>query len=381
MRLLILNYEYPPLGGGAGRCSLYQAEGLARLGHDVTVITTWFEGEKEIEVRDHFKLIRLKSKRKKVFRSNPMEMFSWGLKTFRYIRRNNLYLHTDLILAHFSLPGGMVALPLNLLYKTPYYIISHGQDIPWFSPKELFFYHLIFYLPIKCICSRASKITVLSQQRLTELNRLINSKHHSKNYIIPNGCDIDFFTPPKGIKENDLFRILFAGRLTRQKDPFTLLKAVQILSDTDTPFSLEIVGDGPLRRKMESFVKNHKLHKWIIFSGWVSREELREKYRNAHLFIITSIDEGQSLAMMEAIASGLYLFTTPVSGSESLIHTDVNGEYIPFGEPQEISVRLEAYYKEKVMDQYRIPDGLLQELRDAISWDHYVNAYAQIIQE
>lgn len=380
MRLLILNYEYPPLGGGAGRCAKYQAEGLARLGHDVTVITTWFKGEKQTDGGNHFKLIRLKSRRKKTYRSDPLEMSSWAIKTFRYIRKNKIYRQTDLVLAHFSIPGGMVALPLNMLHKVPYMVISHGQDIPWFSPRELFLYHLVFYLPIRWVCSRASKITVLSRQRLKELNRLTARKSRSKNLIIPNGCDIGFFTPSDSDKGSEKLKILFTGRLTRQKDPFIMLKAIQKLSATGIPFSLEIVGDGPLRKKMESFVKNQNLQRWLHFSGWISREELREKYRSAHLLIITSRDEGQSLAMMEAISSGLYLFTTPVSGSESLVHESVNGNFIPFGEPQQIADQLETFYKEKVMKLYRIPDGILQELRENISWDHYVKAYDRIIQ-
>jgi glycosyltransferase involved in cell wall biosynthesis len=96
--------------------------------------------------------------------------------------------------------------------------------------------------------------------------------------------------------------------------------------------------------------------------------------------IITSRDEGQSLAMMEAISSGLYLFTTPVSGSESLVHEGVNGEYIPFGEPQQIAEQLLAFYREKGIIPYKIPGGILQELRESISWNHYVKAYDQIIQ-
>jgi glycosyltransferase involved in cell wall biosynthesis len=381
MRLLILNYEYPPLGGGAGRCAKYQAEGLAGLGHEVTVITTWFKGEKEIEENDRLLLIRLKSRRKKAFRSNPLEMSSWAIKTFRYIRRNRLQQTTDLVLAHFSLPGGMVALPLNLFYRVPYIVVSHGQDIPWFSPGELFFYHLFFYLPIRWVCSRASRITVLSQQRLNEVNRLTARKHHAKNQIIPNGCDIGFFTPPEGEKGNDKLVMLFAGRLTKQKDPFTLLQAVHRLSSSGVPFSLEIVGDGPLRGRMESFTRNHHLRDRVSFSGWVSRNELREKYRSAHLLVITSRDEGQSLAMMEAMSSGLYLFTTPVSGSESLVHEGVNGEYIPFGEPQQISEQLKAFYNEKVRSPFRIPDDILQKIRQNISWDHYVKAYDRIIQQ
>jgi glycosyltransferase involved in cell wall biosynthesis len=381
MRLLILNYEYPPLGGGAGRCAKYQAEGLAGLGHDVTVITAWFKGEKEMEQRDHFRLVRLKSWRRKIYRSNPLEMFSWALHSWRYIRRSRLYARTDLVLAHFALPGGMVALPLKLVYHTPYYIVSHGQDIPWFSPKELFLYHFVFYFPIKWICSAASKITVLSQRRLNDLNSMTSSKQRSKNLIIPNGCDIDFFTPPLEDKETAILRLLFVGRLTVQKDPFTLLEALQLLTSADIPVSLEIIGDGPLRRTMEAFVISRKLDKWVSFPGWIIREELREKYRNAHLLVITSRDEGQSLAMLEAISSGLYLFTTPVSGSELLVHENVNGTFIPPGEPHMLAKQMAAFYREKVSKNYRIPEGVLLKLRESISWENYVKAYHRIISQ
>ena len=78
MKLLILNYEYPPLGGGAGVITQNIAEGLSKLGHEISVVTTWFQGEKEVEiVNDNLKIIRLKSKRKYLYRSNPREMLSW----------------------------------------------------------------------------------------------------------------------------------------------------------------------------------------------------------------------------------------------------------------------------------------------------------------
>ena len=379
MRLLVLNYEYPPLGGGAGRCARYQAEGLAGLGHEVTVITTWFKGEPEVEEHANLRLIRLKSRRRKVFRSNPLEMTSWALHTLRFIRSTRLAQMTDLVLVHFSLPGGMVAVPLNRRYGIPYILISHGQDIPWFSPRELFAYHLVFYLPIRYICARASKVTVLSQQRLRDLHRLTGPKQHVKHLVIPNGCDTDFFTPVETDRDPALLKILFVGRLTRQKDPFTLLRAMGYLREYGTPFSLEIVGDGPLRKKLEGFVAHHRLQSAVHFTGWITREQLREKYRNAHLFLVTSRDEGQSLAMLEAAATGLYLLSTPVSGSESLIQEGVNGGFIPRGQPEKIADCLRAYFKEKVTRGYRIPGDFLQSLRERISWDHNVRAYDQLV--
>jgi len=88
MRLLILNYEYPPLGGGAGVCAQYHALGLEGLGHMVTVITTWFTGEREQESHGNLTIIRLKSRRKKKYRSNPIEMLSWhGMPTCIFEKR------------------------------------------------------------------------------------------------------------------------------------------------------------------------------------------------------------------------------------------------------------------------------------------------------
>lgn len=380
MKLLILNYEYPPLGGGAGICSKYQAEGLAGKGHEVTVLTTWFQGEKELEERPNFRLIRLKSRRKKVFRSNPVEMFSWAIESFKYIRKNKLYSDTELVLAHFTLPGGIVALLMSLLFKKPYYIISHGQDIPWFSPRELFLYHLIFYLPIKLICYRASKITVLSEQRLKDLNAITSRKKRHKNHIIPNGCDIEFFSPLAIERNFDSLKILFVGRLTSQKDPFTLLKTAKIIADSDIPFSIEIIGDGPLREKMQQYINNNHLEGKVKFSGWISKEELRDKYRSAHVLVITSRDEGMSLAMLEAISSGLYILTTKVSGSKGLIRENSNGNYILSGNVEELAVGLEVYYRDKFLAKYNIPDSVIGELRQNISWENYVENYKRLIQ-
>ena len=94
MNILILNYEYPPLGGGAGVVSQYHAEGLSRTNHKVTVLTAWFEGEKEIEDIGNLKIIKLKSKRRFTYKSTPDEWLSWIRKSKqflnKYLKENNI---------------------------------------------------------------------------------------------------------------------------------------------------------------------------------------------------------------------------------------------------------------------------------------------------
>lgn len=67
LRILILNYEYPPIGGGAGIVTKHLAEEFIKLGHQITILTTWFEGETENYKHNNFEIIRLKSSEKVLF--------------------------------------------------------------------------------------------------------------------------------------------------------------------------------------------------------------------------------------------------------------------------------------------------------------------------
>jgi glycosyltransferase involved in cell wall biosynthesis len=381
MRLLILNYEYPPLGGGAGVCSQFHAEGLAKKGHQVKVITTWFDGEEEYEKKENLEIIRLKARRKNKFRSNPLEMLSWVIHSIRYINYQNLYNETDLVLAHFAIPGGLVALHFYAWNRMPYLIISHGQDIPWFCPRELFFYHLLFYLPIKIICRSSKYLTVLSDMRFQDAKKIMGNKYTSKIRIIPNGCNTDFFKPAYENKDKSIFRLIFSGRLTKQKDPFTMLKAVSYLHQCSVPFHLNIIGDGPLRKKMEEYVTSKGMAKRVNFTGWISKTELLGAYQQSNVMILSSNDEGMSLGLLEAFSCRLYVMTTPVSAHDIYLVSGINGELFPFGDHVQLGSKLEDYYRTKFLNNYEIPEQVLEQSRSKMSWDKVVEAYHQLISQ
>jgi glycosyltransferase involved in cell wall biosynthesis len=379
MRLLILNYEYPPLGGGAGVCAQYHAKGLEKLGHQVTVITTWFGGEEKQENQGNLTLIRLKSRRKKKYRSNPLEMLSWAIQAYRYILKSCMYKQVDLVMAHFAIPGGLVALPLKFRFKLPYMIVSHGQDIPWFCPRELFFYHLLFYLPIMFICRNAEKITVLSGKRLGDARSLVGRAHFNKLHIVPNGCDTEFFSPCPEMKEKNVLDLIVVGRLTHQKAPFTILWAMKSLNQESIPFRLTIIGNGPLQNAMVRFVRVHQLEGKVAFAGWISKMELRTYYRQSHIMLVGSSDEGMSLAILEALSTGLYIIATRVSGSDKYITEGLNGDLIPVNDAVSLAEKIETYYREKFLCNYSIPVSVLNQVRKNVSWDTVVETYNNLL--
>ena len=90
MKLLLINYEFPPLGGGAGNATQNTAKELARQGHKVLVLTTYFQGLLERELIDGYEVVRVHSQRKRVDRSNPIEMERGQTMRCRCYRRANL---------------------------------------------------------------------------------------------------------------------------------------------------------------------------------------------------------------------------------------------------------------------------------------------------
>jgi glycosyltransferase involved in cell wall biosynthesis len=360
VELLILNYEYPPLGGGAGAMTQTLAEGLAGHDHIVTVVTTWFKGEDEVSEKGNLKIIRLKSKRKFTYRSNPQEMVSWIFKSKSFLKTYCLSHHFDHCLANFSIPGGETALFLKRKFNIPYIIISHGHDIPWFFKKQMFWYHLFTYFRVRKICRNSEKLVLLTELMKKNADKFMGEKHKEKNCIIPNGYDNSLFYPDY-TKRNKVFTVVFCGRLVEQKDPMTFLKALQILFLNKIDFKAEIYGDGVLRKQMEEFVRNNNLMTKVNFKGWVNKEELANAYRKAHVFVSTSHEEGMSIAILEAIASGLYTFATPVSNNVSIITNLQSGEIFNCGDIQSLAQKLQDYYENKFLKNFQILEKVLEE--------------------
>lgn len=380
INILILNYEYPPLGGGAGMITKYHAEGLAKLGHKVTVVTTWFEGEKEIEKKGDLKIIRLKSLRRFIHKSNPIEMLSWINKTRHFLFKSINEKEFNICLANFAIPGGIVAYGLKKKFNIPYFVISHGQDIPWFLPKQMFLYHLLNFYWLRKIFRQSEGNFIQTDEMKKSIEKFLGDKKKGKNIVIPNGCEVQIFKPDYS-KKSKLFKIIFVGRLVEQKDPFTFLKAIKLYSTTNNNFIVHILGDGPLRKKMEGYVSRNHLKDNVKFFGWVTKGRLIEEYQTANLQIAPSLDEGMSVAVLEALSCGQYIIATPASGNTDVIKESVNGELVNYRDYKGIANRIKKYYEEKFSKNYTVPEDFLNKFRMKYEWSNVVRKYDELLQK
>ncbi|HOZ30760.1 MAG TPA: glycosyltransferase family 4 protein [Bacteroidales bacterium] len=374
MRLLILNYEYPPLGGGAGVITQNIAEGLASRRHQISVITTWYEGEPEEITSGNLRIIRLKSKRKKLFQSNPVEMLSWMFAAKKFLNKHLLTEKYDLCFANFSLPGGEVAYSIKLKYKIPYVLMSHGHDIPWFMPEEMMWYHAFTYHWIHTICLQSERNYVQSEDMKKNIDSFLGRSFNSKNKVIYNGWNSKLFSPDYSQRLKK-FTILFIGRLVKQKDPLSFLNAMRILKSKISDFEVHILGDGKLKNKMEKFVYNNNLKDTVIFKSWLTKSEMLNEYHSASLVVLPSLNEGMSIATLEALACGQYVIATKVSNNESLIIPGLNGDFILKKNPSDIADKVLDFYKNKFLLNYTIPQEHLNKYHENFEWNKIIDEY------
>ena len=180
--------------------------------------------------------------------------------------------------------------------------------------------------------------------------------------VIPVSCGIDKANYTADLTPRDANRILFVGRLTTEKRIDQLLRAIKTLDEAlDVHF--DIVGGGDQRRNLETLTRELGLEHRVTFHGHTSDEDLRALYTRASVFAIASVAELQSIATMEAMASGLPIVAANAVALPHLVHDGENGYLFEPGDIPALAARLTdvltAAPEERLRMQQASLDGVI----------------------
>lgn len=180
----------------------------------------------------------------------------------------------------------------------------------------------------------ASAVTTPTRKAADFLERTIDLAG-----VIPVSCGIDksAYTPDLTPRSDN--RIVFVGRITIEKQIDVILRALAKL-DPALDASLEIVGNGDQRAALENLASELGIDDRVTFHGHTTDAELRATLTRGSVFAIASIAELQSIATMEAMASGLPVVAADAVALPHLVHEGENGYLFEPGDVDALAARL-----------------------------------------
>ncbi len=322
MRILILNSEYPPIGGGAGNASANLARCLADLGHEVSVVTARFGDLPHLEESANLTVIRIPALRRKQDRSGALEQIVFILSASFWTLRLVRQLKPNVTLAFFGVPSGAVTLFIKLVTKIPYVVSLRGGDVPGFRPYDFGIYHKLIAPLLRIIWKQASAI-VANSNGLRELAVQFDARFEIP--VIPNGVDLELYkTDARSAVTPRLFSV---GRIVHQKGLDLAMHALAGLKELS--WEWRIAGDGPQLDALKLLAQKLGIADRVQFLGWQAREQLIEQYHWSNLFLFPSRHEGMPNAVLEAMASGLPVIASRIAGSEELVSNGETGFLFP----------------------------------------------------
>jgi len=207
------------------------------------------------------------------------------------------------------------------------------------------------------VTSRHTREYVIEKYRLN-LERVV---------VIPNYVDTDLFKPSE-TTEKEKNRIIFVGRLDREKNLVNLIDAVKNL-DTE----LVLIGEGPHEDILKTKVESERIDN-VSFLGVIPNERLPLELSRSEIFVLVSIYEGNPKTLLEAMSCGLPVIGTDVRGIKEVINHEKNGYLCDTSaesmkeaitdvlKNDELRERMGRYARETIVEHYSVKSLAAKEL-------------------
>lgn len=231
---------------------------------------------------------------------------------------------------------------------------------------------------VRLINRTCSAVNILSPKIAKELSDL--GLRRDLFTHIPNGVPVSAFNAT-GQRDYEKQRsFLYVGRLSRQKRVDLLLLALSRLKGNGHPTWLHIVGDGPEKRDLFSLAGRLGIADRVIFHGKIDPEQVPHHYSRHTIFILSSRDEGQPNALLEAMASGMPVIVTASGGAEYLAD-ETTGLICPPNDPGAIYLAMTHMLEMPTGQLLRMGDRARRKVQSKFDLQHVAQQYLDLFAE
>lgn len=337
----MLNYEFPPLGGGGGIAAKKIAEGFVDLGHKVDYVTSYHSQLSQFEKVDGINVYRVRVFRKRKNTASIKSMLMYpvsGLKKCVELCLRNDY---DSINTHFAVPSGPLGVVVSSMFGIKNILSIHGGDI--FDPTKNNSPHRKEYLrkAVELSINNSDFVVAQSTNTRNNANKYYNLSKDIE--IIPLPYEPYSFERKSRKKlnlEDNKNYLVSVGRLVQRKGYKYLIEALPKIENEDT--ELMIIGSGPQEKELKKKSKELGVSDKVNFLGYLSEEKKFQYLANSDIYVLSSIHEGFGIVLQEAMQVGLPIIATNRGGQKDLIEDGKNGILIPPKEPETIADSVES---------------------------------------
>ena len=322
---MLTDYFHPHVGGGVEKVVLEVCLRLVSSGHEVCVFTLNTAHTTEEEVFQGIKIIRAGAYdlTALIGLQSAISFSAWfkARKLVKDFKPDIIHAHT--LFFYTTLMGVF----LKKQFHIPLVTTIHLGASDYISGLKGYMIKMAEKIMGRWIMTNSDQITAVSN----------NVKNHgikigmdpTKCTVIPNGVDYTYFHTQRSYSVTP-HNVIFIGRLLFNKGPQILIESAKLVVRKIPDAKFFIVGDGPLRNKLEESSRQSSLTKNVIFLGRV--DDIRGPMKDSDVYVRPSLLDGMPLGVLESMAAGLPVIATEIAGTPEIITHGKTGHMVKAGD-------------------------------------------------
>jgi len=244
--------------------------------------------------------------------------------TFYALLKNKCHV----IHAHWAIPTGLVGVWVGRLVRKPLIVTIHGSDLRMALEKHGFLRKIFLY-----VCEKATHLNCVSEIQKKEMEQL--GIMGEKISTIPMGVDQTFIEAGRHREvgtENRPFAVLSNRNLIPIYNVSLLIRAIPIVLNEEPETKFLIAGDGAEKEALEREVKGLNISSSVRFLGRVLHEQMPILLSQADIYVSTSLYDGTSVSLLEAMGSGAFPIVTDIPANRQWIILTSDCARLPIAE-------------------------------------------------
>lgn len=356
MRIVMFTDAYWPRVNGVTVSVDSFSRALVLAGHEVLIICSSYPPEMDIQdpltdvsENDKPKVVRVPSVPAYISKEDRIPKFSKWYWVFKKVEKFNpdiLHINTEMMIAEF---GFWYARAHNLPAIYTFHTMWEDYGPNYLPMLPAFIVNFVIRGVLKNVIKRSYRVIVPTPM----IEKVVHKYNHKADTcLLPTGIEPELFNHSEA--ESDAFRkkleerfpelegkriLLFAGRITKEKNISFLLKILPNILAKHKDAVLLLVGGGPDLDSLKNESRKFGIEDACIFTGYMDRRELALIYSVAEIFVFPSLTDTQGLVTLEAMLSGTPVVAIGVLGTLMVMGGD-NGGFMVKNDKAEFTARV-----------------------------------------